>query len=168
MQKELIRYVDALAEQLHQIHAMHEQLLLAVRGKQRAMRAGDMGGLDSWSARERFLLERIEAADQVRRDAAKPIGKALGLDDAVTLTELATRLEEPHRSKLLALAGAIRSTAEQVYQINQVNDAVTREILSCFAQMQRQVTAAHCDLGLYDPNGRKQMGSAVNILDAVG
>lgn len=168
MHKDVIRQVDALVEQLQVLRERHEQLLVAVRGKQRAMRAGDMGQLESWSARERFLIERIEAADRDRRDVARPLGEALGLGEAATLTELANRLEEPHRSRLVALAGAIRSTAEQVYQINQVNDAVTREILSCFAQMQRQIAAAHCDLGLYDPNGHKQLGSTVNILDAVG
>ncbi|MFA5864404.1 MAG: flagellar protein FlgN [Phycisphaerae bacterium] len=168
MNNEILKRVDNMAEHLRDLHGLHEQLLTVVHGKQRAMRTGDMNGLDSWSARERFLIERIEQVDQSRREEAKPLGQLLGLDENSTLSTLANHLEEPHRSKLLALAGAIRGTAEQVYQINQVNDAVTREVLSCFAQMQRQITSAHCDLGLYDPNGHKQMGNAVNILDAVG
>ncbi len=168
MKMETAKQVDILVQQLQELRELHEQLLLAVRGKQRAMRSGDMNSLASWSAREQFLIERIEGVDKNRQAQTQQLSKNLGLDQNLTLTALANQLEEPHRSRLLAQAGAIRSTAEQIYQINQVNDAVTREILNCFAQMQRQITAAHCDIGLYDPNGRKQLGNHLNILDAVG
>jgi hypothetical protein len=167
MKKETVNIND-LVKSLQELRELHEQLLLAVRGKQRTMRTGEMNSLESWSARERFLIERISESDETRRASARSVADRLGLGDSVTITELANHLAEPDRSRLLALAGAIRSTAEGIYQINQVTDAVTREILSCFAQMQRQITAAHCDLGLYDPNGHKQLGHAINILDAVG
>jgi hypothetical protein len=168
MKKETAVHVDILVQQLQELRELHEHLLLVVRGKQRAMRSGDMNSLASWSAREQVLIERIQIVDKNRQAETQELGKALGLGQTLTLTALANQFEEPERSQLLALAAAIRSTAEQIYQINQVNDAVTREILNCFAQMQRQITAAHCDIGLYDPNGRKQLGSHLNILDAVG
>jgi hypothetical protein len=168
MNAETKKHIDLLVEQLQELRELHEQLLLVVRGKQRAMRSGDMDGLASWSAREQFVIGRVEAVDKCRQDETQELGRILGSDAALTLTALANLLPEPSRSRILALAGALRSTAEQIYQINQVNDAVTREILNCFAQMQRQITAAHCDIGLYDPNGQKQMGNHLNILDAVG
>jgi len=166
--KEVSQQFDKLVDQLQEIRELHEQLLITVREKQKGMRSGDVDSMDSCAARERFLIERIKEVDETRRTDSTVLAGLLGLEQDSTLTTIANQLDEPQRSQLLALAGAIRKTAEQVYQINQVNDAVTREILSCFAQMQRQITATHCDLGLYDPNGQKQMSNHVNILDAVG
>ncbi len=168
MTKEMTRQINTLVQQLQELRELHEQLLLTAHGKQRTMRTGDMSGLDSWSARERFLIDRIKQVDEIRRQDTAVMAKLLGFDEDVTMTVLAEHLDEPERSRLLALAGAIRSTAEHIYQVNQVNDAVTREILNCFAQMQRQITATHCDIGLYDPSGHKRMSNHINILDAVG
>jgi len=168
MIKDIENRLEPLVDCLRDLRDLHEQLLLAVHGKQRAMRSGDMNSLESWSARERFLIERIESADRLRREHSESLATVLGLEPSPTLAALADRLEEPGRSRLLALAGAIRGVADRIYQANRVNDAVTREILNCFAQMHRQITATHCDLGLYDPNGHKQMGHPLNILDAVG
>ena len=168
MKNELLKQINILVDRLHELRELHEQLLASVHAKLRAMRNGDINSLNSWSARENFLIRQIEEAEKQRRGQSLVLSKALDLDEKVTLTQMANHLDEPHRSKLLALAGAIRGVVEQIYQINHVNDAVTREILNCFAQMQRQIKSTHCDIGLYDPNGRKQMGSTINILDAVG
>jgi len=168
METENAKHIDSLVERLGDLRDLHEQLLLTVRGKQKAMRSGDMNSLASWSAREQFLIERIEIVDKERKSETDELSRQLGHQETVSLTVLADQLSEPERSRILALIGAIRATAEQIYQINQVNDAVTREILNCFAQMQRQITAAHCDIGLYDPNGNKQLTRHLNILDAVG
>jgi len=157
-----------LVDQLLEIRELHEQLLLAVRNKQKHMRAGDMDGLQSWSAREKFLIDCVSTADQRRREITDQLSEQFGMEAPATVTQLADRLVEPHRSRLLALSGAIRSLAEQIYQVNQINDAVTREILECFAQMHRQFASAQADLGLYDPNGQRQLATRVSILDAVG
>ena len=157
-----------MVEQLQEMRELHEQLLLAARNKQKSMRSGDLGALDSWAAREKFLIDRITATDAARRQTAEDLARTLGMEEPVTLTRLADRLAEPGRSRLLALAGVVRGLAEQIYQANQVNDAVTRELLDCFAHMQRHYTAAHCDIGLYDTRGQRQLIAAVNLLDAVG
>lgn len=157
-----------LVNQLIEIRDLHEQLLLAVRNKQTYMRSGNMNELESWSAREKFLIDCIAQGDQRRREISDQLAKHMKIETPATVSQLAASLIEPHRSRLLALGGAIRGLAEQVYQVNQVNDAVTREILECFAQMHRQFAASQCDLGLYDPNGRKRVSTAVNMLDAVG
>lgn len=159
---------DRLVEPLLELRDLHEQLVQAATRKQRGMRSGDMDGVESWSARETFLVERIKTTDEQRREATEDLARELGMTEPATVSQLAGRLAEPHRSRLLALAGAIRASAEQVYQINQINDAVTREILQCFAQMQRQYTQTQCDIGLYDPNGQRRLVDGVSILDAVG
>jgi len=160
--------IDILIEQLLELRDLHEQLLHVVRNKQRCMRSGDMDRVQSWSARETFLVESIRAGDAGRRETIATLAEPLDVDRPVTVSRLAERVHEPHRSKLLALAGATRNLAEQIYQVNQVNDAVTREILHCFAHMQREFAASQSDIGLYDPNGQRCLTPNVSILDAVG
>jgi flagellar biosynthesis/type III secretory pathway chaperone len=160
--------IGPLVEQLLDLRDHYEQLLHAVRCKQRCMRAGDMDELQSWSAREKFLIDCIAEMDAQRRDIVGALAGEMAIEGGVSVGRIASRCDEPQRSRLLALAGAIRSMAEQVHQVNQINDAVTREILECFAQMQRQFTTARCDIGLYDTHGQRQLLSNVSILDAVG
>ncbi|NLX04090.1 MAG: flagellar protein FlgN [Phycisphaerae bacterium] len=160
--------LETLVSTLQELRELHEQLLLAARNKQKYMRSGEIDSLESWSAREQFLIERIGETDARRRETAEALAEGLGKDEPVTLRTLAESLAEPDRSRLLALAGAIRSLADQVYQVNRINDAVTREILQCFAQMQRNVAAAQGDIGLYDGRGQRRVTPTLNILDAVG
>jgi hypothetical protein len=168
MKNEIKQSVNVIVDQLYEILTLHEQLLIAVKNKQKNMRAGNMSELESWSAREQFLIDRIKESDVIRQEECGKLSSVLELSEQPTITLLADKVGEPDRSRLLAMAGGIRNLADQIYQVNQVNDAVTREILNCFAQIQRQISTTHCDLGLYDPSGRKQMGSPIRILDAVG
>ncbi len=160
--------IRLLVEELQELRDLHEQLLLAVRNKQKCMRGGDVDALESWSARERFLIERIKESDEHRRGIVDELAEQLDMDQPTTVTELAGRVEEPDRSRLLAMSGVIRGLAEQIHRVNQINDAVTREILQCFTKMRHKFTASQCDIGLYDTRGQRQFTAAVSVLDAVG
>jgi len=81
---------------------------------------------------------------------------------------IAEALDEPTRSQLLALAGSIRELADQIYQVNRVNDEVTQHILQAFAQMQRECVMAQCDIGLYDTHGQRCLTGRPSILDVAG
>jgi len=160
--------IKPLVDHLMDLRELHEQMLTTVRNKYTCMRKGDLDGLESWSARERFLFERMSAAESERQAAVSELAEALGLEGPVTLSQLAAALDEPDRSRLLGLAGALRAVAEQIRQANQINDAVTREILQCFAQVNRKLATASLDCGLYEPNGQRHRPRGVSILNAVG
>ncbi len=168
MDKDMKILFDALIESLIEMKRLQEQLSDALTGKQKAMRSGDMDSLESWSAREKFLIDKVSDVERVSRRLASELGKKQGLSAEIGLTQLAERFSEPNRSRLLALVGAIRTIAERVRQMNRINDEVTREILCCFADIQRQMSAVHCDTGLYDTTGRKKVGIPHGFLDAVG
>lgn len=160
--------IKRLVGQLLDLRELHEQLLLAVRSKQQSMRRGQTSALESWSAREKFLLDRISEAEQNRREQVRKVSEQLNINDTPTVSRLAAAFDEPERSQLLVAAGAIRDLAEAIVQVNRVNDAVTREVLECFAQVRRQFAASQCDIGLYDLKGQRQLSGHVSILDAVG
>ncbi len=168
MDKDTKILFDALIENLVELKRLQEQMSDALSGKQKAMRQGDMNSLESWSAREKFLIDKIGESETVSKKLASELARKNGLDGEIGLTQLANKFGEPYRSRLLALIGAIRTIAERVRQMNQVNDEVTRQILCCFADIQRQISAAHCDTGLYDTTGQKKVGIPHGFLDAVG
>lgn len=168
MDAELTNLTDRLVGHLQDLRDLYDQLLQTARNKQRTMRSGDMDGMESWSAREQFLAQRIAEIEAQRKDHTQQIGRKMGFQQTPKVSVLAQQMPEPYRSRLLALAGAVRSNAEKVYQVNQVNDAVTQEILGCFTQVQRKIATERCDLGLYDYHGQKRITNHVNLLDAVG
>ncbi len=159
---------DILIDNLIQLRNLQEQIIQALSGKQRAMRTGDMDALESWSAREKFLIDKARNSEQASKRAAYEFARTLGFEGEINITQLTSKLQEPNRSRLLALAGAVRSSAERVHHMNQINDEVTRQILCCFADIQRQITAMHCDTGIYDTTGQKKIGIPRGFLDAVG
>jgi len=125
MASEITTLFNNLMEQIKSLRDLHEQLLLAVRNKQRAMREGNMSTLESWSAREEFLTKRIHEVEELRQLANNELGKCLGFENSPKISELADRLSEPDRSKLLAMASVLREITNNIRQANQVNDAVT-------------------------------------------
>jgi hypothetical protein len=168
MDAELKDLTDHLVGHLQDLRDLYDQLLQTARNKQRTMRSGDMDGMESWTAREQFLAERIAEIEVQRKEYTQQIAQKMDFKQTPKVSVIAQQMQEPYRSRLLALAGAVRSNAEKVYQINQVNDAVTQEILGCFAQVQQKIASEHCDLGLYDFHGQKRITNHINLLDAVG
>ena len=168
MDATLKKLIDNLVNHLQDLRDLYDQLMQAARNKHRTMRVGDIDGMESWSAREQFLAEQISVIEALRKEHTRQIAEWMGFEKTPKVTILAQKMDEPYRSRLLALAGAVRNNAKNAYQINQVNDAVTQEILSCFAQVQRRLASEHCDIGLYDYTGQKRMTNNVNLLDAVG
>ncbi len=168
MDKDLKILFDALIDKLIDMRRLQEQMFDALSGKHKAMRSGDIDGLESWSAREKFLVEKITESESVLRKLTSEFGKKIGVEDNVGLRRLAERISEPNRSRLLGLVGSIRMIAERVRYLNQINDEVTREILCCFSDIQRQISSAYCDTGLYDTTGQKKIAVPRGFLDAVG
>ncbi len=168
MHQETLKQFEDFIANLKEVKNVNEQLMNVVQNKHRAMRTGNLDSLQSCSAREKFLIDKISEIEKAMQTKFRTLAEHLNINPESRVLNLAEKLAEPHRSRLLILVGTIRSTTEKIYQINQINDEVTRHILNCFADVQRQITAVSNDIGLYDTNGNKQLANQNSILDAVG
>ena len=159
-----------LAECLAEMRGLYAELLAVLQRKLEAMRRADTELLNSCAARERFLLQRIAEAESSRKTLTADLQLRAGAKSKgpVSITELAERIGEPGRSKLLVLADGLRRLVEQTNQLNQVAALAGKELLAHFRYVYDVMRAAERDTGTYDVQGVRAAGSAQRILDAVG
>ena len=159
-----------LAECLAEMRGLYEELLAVLRRKLEAMRRADTELLNSCAVRERFLLQRITESESSRKTLAADLQLRAGAKSKgpVSITELAERIGEPGRSKLLVLADGLRRLVEQTNQVNQVAALASKELLAHFRHVYDAMRAAERDTGTYDVQGVRTSGGAQRILDAVG
>ncbi len=165
--------VEQVVRVLDELKHLHDELAVVVKGKIQAMRAADTDALRSAVAREGFLTQRIREQDGLRRQIMELVGELLGLspDEAgrMTVSELAQRTVEPARSRLLAVAAAIREKAQEAARANEVAAMITAEMLKHFRhvfEVMAQVDAR--EVGLYSRTGRTEARAAMSVFEAVG
>jgi flagellar biosynthesis/type III secretory pathway chaperone len=168
MDTKLKQSLDNLVEHLQNMRELYEQIEQTANNKLKMMRSGDINGMESCTAREQFLTEQVSAIETSRKKTLQQIATVLGLAQTPKITALAQEVEEPYQSRLMVLVQEVRQIAEKVRKINQVNAAVTHEVINCFAQVQKKIKAQYCNIGLYDYTGHMRMTKNVNLLDAVG
>ncbi len=166
---------DELIVVLGELKSLHEELLLVIRRKLEAMRRADGEQMQSCAARERFLAERIRQREGLRRQLAEAVTESLemGASDRkaakmVKVGELAERMDEPRRSRMIVLASAIRQAIEQVDQANRVAALVGQEMAKHFQKVREAVISASGDGGVYCRTGRCVRMGGSHVLDAVG
>ena len=159
-----------LAECLAEMRSLYEELLAVLQRKLEAMRRADTELLNSCAARERFLLQRISEVESSRKVLTGDLQLRTGVaaKRPMSITQLAERIGEPDRSKLLVLADGLRRLVEQTNQVNQVAALAGKELLAHFRHVYDVMRAAEQDTGTYDVRGARTAGSAQRILDAVG
>ena len=98
------------------------------------MKRADVPVLGVLSQQEQSLAGRLQTHEGLRRQLMDAMGEEMGLPAtaarAMTVSQLATRLPELPRKRLLDVAKGLRDVVARVAQANRIAGAVSREILS--------------------------------------
>jgi len=155
-----------------ELKQLHEELLTVLQQKLAAMRRADTEGLNSCTARQRFLVDRIRQKEGLRRQVVQLIGKAMGMPAERAadwpLRELAERLPEPRRGQLLAQAAVVREILLAIDKTNTVAALVTGEMLKHFQQVCAAMARTGQSTGTYSSAGRLNSEPPVGVFEAVG
>lgn len=162
--------VEQLSEVLAELRQLYQQLLQVLRRRLEAMKRADSEALSSCTARERFLSQRIREADATRQNLLGDLLPRLGLPPGrgITLGELAERLGEPHRSRLLVLAAGLREVMAEADRANRVAALAASQMLVHFRRVYEAMTAAAQQTGLYERSGPLRVQTPRRLIDAVG
>lgn len=164
--------LEQLIQALKNLLGVHKQLIEAGTTKLSAMRKADYAMIESATARESFLADRLALAEHSLRCAAEELADAVWYERDIrvplTLSDLAERLQEPHRSQVLSLSGKVRELAEQLQHTNTLSRQVGGVVLEQFAMIQRLMAEKSRDIGLYGSAGKPALLSAHSTLDATG
>jgi hypothetical protein len=125
--------------------------LLALAGEHRAAIArADTGAIADCVQRQAALLDRSRVADLQRRALVEAWAPR---ERGVTLTDLAGRVEEPARTRLLALGGQVRGLVERLARENRVVRAATEALMAHMDGLVRQVARRLSQSGTYSRRG---------------
>ena len=149
--------LDALEHHLRRLAEEHEGLLELIRRKQRAMRMGQPQLVTDCCERENHHVQRIGGLEGHRQKAVGEITRFMTRgterEQPLKLSEIAERLPEPRRGRLLVLHQRLRDTMHQVQRENQIARQATDGLLHHVRGVIQQVTQAVGGAGTYGKQG---------------
>lgn len=129
---------------LTQLIAEHRQLLEQLRGKQQAMRSAKPAEVEARCTQEQAIVYRIGRLETQRQDAVRRITAMIdpAARSTLSITQIADRVEEPLRGRLLVLRQQLRELIETVRRENEVARIATEGLLKHVQGIIQQVAAA--------------------------
>ena len=154
------------------VQKLQEQLLELVQAKMDAMRRADISGMRELNERERALAIRLQQREGLRCQLMDQIGNELGLPPgtarAIPVSQVASRLPEPGRGRLLDAAKRLRQVVAQVARGNRMAGVISREILNHLRWVFASVTPKEEKPVGYAVDGMLVGSSKVRIFETVG
>jgi len=168
--------VDRLARDLVRLLTdlvgLHGELATHMRSQVEAVKQADSARIESITARQQVLADRLIEREGLRRQITKRILGGLGLDPAgyrsIRLSELADHFPEPRRSQLLVAAAGLKEKARQIERMRVTTTLITQEMLKHLGQVVAVMTAGGGQADVYSPSGRRQGLESANVFEAVG
>lgn len=162
MDKSLEKIAGDLEVVLREMVEAQGRLLSELRGKRLLLRSGDREGLVAACERENGVLRRISELERARLEL---IGEATGLlaDGAakpLSLREIAERVGEPGRGRLLVLRERLR----ELIEVSRAEAAVAKRVSEALGRHMQGVvqTIGGMFSGTYGRPGRSQGVFAVS------
>jgi hypothetical protein len=165
MEKELTQLEALLRQQL----AAHEQLAGLVQRKLAALRAADHRQVTACCHAEN---QRLQAIGELEKERLKLVAQlSLLLDPQapapLKLAEVAERLPEPARGRLLVLRQQLRQRMEQVQRDSAVARSAASDLVRHMTGLVQSIGACMTGMGVYSRGGaRPQAATAVSTFQA--
>ena len=156
--------VKELLKLLADVLACQQRLLAMALARREAMRAFDVERLEMLTEQQRLETQNLVALDRRRKEIVSRFKPLLKGAEA-TVTEISQRIGEPQKTQVLALAGAIKTTVEQLDRNNRINATVSDTVVKGLAKVLKVVTGLAQHAGLYMRNGRKAALHGIHLLE---
>jgi hypothetical protein len=159
------KLVAELLTLLRELLAGQDRLLKLALARREAMRVFDIARLEMLAAQERTETLRMAGLDRQRQTLAGQFRAVLGKGVEPTVSEIARRVNEPVKSRLLGLAGQLKETVEQVERNTRINATISETVVKGLAKVLKVVTGLAQHAGLYMRNGRKAALHGIHLLE---
>ncbi|MEK6644520.1 MAG: flagellar export chaperone FlgN [Planctomycetota bacterium] len=162
---------DELAVRLQDLISLQGRLHETLQLKLEAMRRAHVEGMLATTRLERDLVQEVSRTDDARRDVVARMCAALnmtGMNRAISLRVLASRLDTASRERLLKLADALRQKMLAVGESNRVSEMVCREMMVHFKSLFAAMVQDESEPRTYQAGGDVGRSSGSRVLDAVG
>lgn len=127
----LMRTIPVLETVLRQLADRHEQLLSLMQRQREALRQADHRGVSEYSRLENTLVQAIGDLEKRRLELVAQLTQAIdpGAAAPMRMRDLAERLPEPSRGRLLVLREQLRARIAKVKEESSVTRRATESLL---------------------------------------
>jgi hypothetical protein len=151
--------VDAFAGDIERLlidlSREHELLIASMARHRRAISTANPGEIGACIAEHAAIAERIAHLDNTRdRLLARCAGHARQPSTPPTITDLASTLSEPSRSRILEHAGSLKTILLRVHAEQRVVRAAAESLATHMDGLMRQITRKLSHSGTYSPPAR--------------
>jgi flagellar biosynthesis/type III secretory pathway chaperone len=162
-----------LASILEQLIALQEELHSVIERKQTMMRRADVEGILNVAQEEGALVGKVMALDRQRVEVVAKMCQALsipatGSPSAISISQLAARLEVAARTRLVKLAQVLRQAMLKVAQANRVVQMASHQLLDCVRNVFSIILEDASAVPVYSRDGELSSTASAKVLDAVG
>ena len=162
-----------LVHLLDDMRQLYDELQATIRRRLEAIRRARMDDVQSCTSRESYLADRISNRDGLRRQLVRTTASGFGISPeaatTMTLSNLAERMDEPQRGRLLTASAALRGAVEALRTIHRTASVVTLEMLKHFQAITDAVARTGCEPGVYTVGGRlSRSGASARLFEAMG
>lgn len=125
------RFIPQLEEVLRQLTERHEQLLSLIQRQREVLRAADHRGVSELSRLENVVVKAITDLEKRRLELVADLTRAVdpGAAQPMRMRDLAERLPEPARGRLLVLRQQLRQRIQQVKDESSVTRRATEALM---------------------------------------
>lgn len=170
------REVDLLAKDLVRLLAdlggLHGEMAMHMRDKLEAVKQADSDRIQSITAREMLLADRVAEREGLRRQITARIVQGLGLDadggQSLSLAELAECFSEPRRSQLLVSAAGVREKLHEIRRTQTTTSLITQEMLKHLGAVLDVMRSGGASTDIYSRTGTRQQSGPASVFEAVG
>jgi hypothetical protein len=163
---------ESLARLLVRSRQVHEQLAEAIQSRLAAMRRADVAALADFAVREQNLVRQLQELEGTRRSLVVRMAEELDLPGrgvrAPTVSQIAARLPEPSRSRLLREADSLKLAALRAARNNRLAGVVSREVLGHLHGVLGSIRPPEEGPFAYAGDGARVAPSPPRIFEAVG
>ncbi len=163
---DLVRLLDDMRQ-------LYDDLQTTIDRRLEAVRRARVDDVQSCTTREGDLADRISNRDGLRRQLVRTTASGFGIEPeaatTMTLSNLAERMDEPQRGRLLTASAALRGAVEALRTVHRTASVVTLEMLKHFQAITDAVARTGCEPGMYTVRGQlSRSRSSARLFEAMG
>ncbi len=135
-----------------------------------AMKHYDISRLEALKIHEQQLVESIADNAKKRNEVVLEATRKYFPNrkgQTATARELAQKVREPMRNRLLTVMSLLKEVAGKVQQLNSVNELAAQKLLGHVDCIFRLIAQSGKDIGLYGRAGKKRLLEQNRLVDAV-
>lgn len=166
------RRVSQLVTLLEDIRRLYEELRDVMERKLVGMRHADTDVVMATARRERFLTDRIQERNGLRRQLmeliAESLGEARAAGATMSVSDVASRMHGETAEQLRALALTTRTVMLRVSDLNRIAGVVGKEMQEHFRRVQSAMTAGLRRPGGYSRSGGIEASETLQVFETTG